>query len=167
MQNLGGQTKSIMVFSEVAYWTINAKGFTILSSFFKMGRLVVLYMLDSINHLSQALLPTHKRYFSKLGGWILRLPPTHDRTHMVRARPIITKFYLDLVHFTGQDLLPRGKGHNRTSRCPTSPTPLSHTKDSHSTGITLGAFRGPLLIFTYFRHATGWRCSCGKVSFSI
>ena len=40
--------------------------------------------------------------------------------------------------FTGQDLLPRGKGHNRTSRsltrCPTSPTPHSHTKD---TGITL------------------------------
>ena len=32
-----------------------------------------------------------------------------------------------LVHFTGQDLLPRGKGHNRTprslTRCPTSPTP--------------------------------------------
>ena len=46
-----------------------------------------------------------------------------------------------LVHFTGQDLLPRGKGHNRTSRsltrCPTSPTPLLHTKDNHSTGITL------------------------------
>ena len=50
-------------------------------------------------------------------------------------------FYLFyLVHSTGQNLLPRGKGHNRTSRslakCPTSLTPHLHTKDSHSTGIT-------------------------------
>ena len=43
-------------------------------------------------------------------------------------------FWFDLVHSTGQDLLPRRKGHNRTSRsltrCPSSPTPHSHTKDS-------------------------------------
>ena len=54
------------------------------------------------------------------------------------------RFSLDLVHFTGQDLLPRGKGHNRTprslTRCPISPTPQSHTKHSHSTGITLLLF---------------------------
>jgi len=50
-------------------------------------------------------------------------------------------YFFILVHSTGQNLLPRGKGHNRTSRsltrCPTSPTPHLHTKDSHSIGITL------------------------------
>ena len=53
----------------------------------------------------------------------------------------IIQAFIYLFHFTGQDLLPRGKEHNRTPRsptgCPTSPTPPSHTKDSHSTGITL------------------------------
>ena len=52
---------------------------------------------------------------------------------------LVTLIYL--VHSTGQNLLPRGKGHNRTSRsltrCPTLPTPHLHTKDSHSTEITL------------------------------
>ena len=49
----------------------------------------------------------------------------------------------DLLHSTGQDLqLPRGKGHKRTSRSQMkvphlTHTPHSHTKDSHSTGITL------------------------------
>ena len=59
----------------------------------------------------------------------------------------------DLVHSTGQDLLPRRKGHNRTSRsltrCPSSPTPHSHTKDNpapespYSYRIARGFFNVP------------------------
>ena len=60
-------------------------------------------------------------------------------TNKTRKRPECKRFRLDLVHSTGQDLLPRGKGHNRTSRsltrCPASPIHHLHTKDSHSTGI--------------------------------
>ena len=48
---------------------------------------------------------------------------------------------LDLVHFTGLDLLPRGKGHNRTSRsltrCPTSPTPIHIRKTATAPGSPL------------------------------
>ena len=40
------------------------------------------------------------------------------------------------IHFTVQDLLPRGKGHNRTSRslprCPTSPTPHIYERQSQN-----------------------------------
>ena len=52
----------------------------------------------------------------------------------------------DLLHSAGQDLqLSRGKGHMWTSRSHAKvphlthspPPPHSHTKDSHSTGITL------------------------------
>ena len=58
---------------------------------------------------------------------------------------VIEQMIYDLLHSTGQDLqLPRGKGHKRTSRSYTKvphlthpPLPNSHTKDSHSTGITL------------------------------
>ena len=68
-----------------------------------------------------------------------------DNIKTISASYMIVSLYSylsnDLVRSTGQDLLPRGKGHNRTSRSltrfPTSPTPSSHTKDSHSSGITL------------------------------
>ena len=61
----------------------------------------------------------------------------------IKFSPFFNRSFF-LVHSTGQVLLPRGKGRNTTSksltRCLTSPTPPpphSHTKDSHSTGITL------------------------------
>ena len=50
---------------------------------------------------------------------------------------ILFYYYFYLFDSTGQNVLPRGKGHKRTSRsvtrCPTS----YDTKDSHSTAITL------------------------------
>ena len=71
-----------------------------------------------------------------------RDPPTSGQQNNAdcTALPMLAKWFSDLVHSTGQDLLPRGKGHNRTprslTRCPTSPTPHLYAKDSHSTGIT-------------------------------
>ena len=72
------------------------------------------------------------------------------KNHIAIDYPLSSHWYslytsnsFDLLHSTGQDLqLPRGKGHKRTSRSHMkvphlTHTPHSHTKDSHSTGITL------------------------------
>ena len=64
--------------------------------------------------------------------------------HLGKRREVIWILYGNdnyLVHFTGQDLLPRGKGHNRTPRsltgCPTSPTPHSHSYPRRLESLTI------------------------------
>ena len=79
----------------------------------------------------------------KRAKWLTKMEDNSNlKTAMTNIVCCDIPTFIYLVHSSpGQKLLPRGKGHKRTSRsltrCPTSRTPHLHTKDSHSTGITL------------------------------